>query len=313
MRLSIAFIGALMIGSLPVAGSAQISAVNTLAAQLREQAKTVETDPGKSDGEAWLKLAILRQDVAQYRDAESAYRRAIALLKPRDRATLADALDHMGTMYVECGQFSKAEPLERKALAIREEEQDLLGIGLSHMHLAVLLLGEQQISSAEAEAQTAVGLLVPERRQTAAQVAATPEEKMTALIDLSLAHCARQACATAIPDLRRALGIAHANYAENSIAVGFLDFLLGYAFWKSGDNDSADGLMRKGTQELETQLGWGHPTYVQVLRQYSVFLDQTGHSTEAKEVTARVAKLERSRGFAQMASNHLSIGLDRLH
>ena len=261
MRLSIAFIGALMIGFLPVAGSAQISGVNTLAAQLHEQEKTVETNPGKSDGEAWLKLAILRQDVAQYRDAERAYKRAIALLKPGDRATLADALDHMGTMYVECGQFSKGEPLERKALAVREAEKDLLGIGLSHMHLAVLLLGERQTSSAEAEAQTAVGLLVPERQQAAAQVAATPEEKMTALIDLSLAHCARQACATAIPDLRRALGIAHANYAENSIPVGFVDFLLGYALWKSGDNDSADGLMRNGIQELETQLGWGHPTY----------------------------------------------------
>jgi len=313
MRRSIAFIGSLMIGFLPVAGSAQISGVNTLAAQIHEQEKTVETNPGKSDGVAWLKLAILRQDVAQYRDAERAYKRAIALLKPGDRATLADALDHMGTMYVECGQFSKGEPLEQKALAIREAEKDVLGIGLSHMHLAVLLLGEQQISSAEAEAETAVGLLVPERQQAAAQVAATPEEKMTALIDLSLAHCARQAYATAIPDLRRALGIAHANYAENSIPVGFLDFLLGYALWKSGDNDSADGLMRKGTQELETQLGWGHPTYVQVLRQYSVFLDQTGHSTEAKDIAARVAKLKRSPGFAQMASNHLSIGLDRLH
>jgi hypothetical protein len=72
-------------------------------------------------------------------------------------------------------------------------------------------------------------------------------------------------------------------------------------------------LMRRGTQELETQLGWGHPTYVQVLRQYSVFLDQTGHSTEAKDIAARVATLKRSPGFAQMASNHPSIGLDRLH
>ena len=105
MRLSIAFVGALLIGFLPVAGSAQISGVNTLVTQLREQEKTVETYPGKSDGKAWLKLAILRQDAAQYRDAERAYKRAIGLLKPEDPATLADALDHMGTMYVECGQF----------------------------------------------------------------------------------------------------------------------------------------------------------------------------------------------------------------
>ena len=136
---------------------------------------------------------------------------------------------------------------------------------------------------------------------------------MTALIDLSLARCARQNCIVAIPDLKRALAIAHANYAENSIPVGFIEFLLGYALWKSGDNSSADKLMRKGTQELETQLGWGHPTYIQVLRQYRIFLDQTGHTADAKDIAARIAKLERSPGFAQMASNHLSIGLDRLH
>jgi tetratricopeptide (TPR) repeat protein len=312
MRLSIALIVALLIGYLPVAGSAQISSVATLATQIREQEKTVENDPGKGDGEAWLKLAILHQDAAQYRDAEHAYKRAIALLKLANRAMLADALDQMGTMYGECGQFSKAEPLERKALEIREDIKDQLGIGLSHMHLAMLLLGEHQLSSAETEAKFAVTILVPEREEAGAQVAATPEEKMTALIDLSLARCAENGCATAIPDLRRALGIAHANYADNSIPVGFLDFLLGYALWKSDDNDSAEGLMSKGTQELETQLGWGHPTYIQVLRQYRLFLDRTGHTAEAKDIAVRIAKLERSPGFAQIASNHMSIGLDQL-
>lgn len=299
MRHSIAFLSALLIGLVPVAGSAQINSTNTLATKISEQEKTVERDPGKSDGEAWLKLAILRQDAAQYRDSEHAYKRAIALLKPTDRATLADALDRMGTMYAECGQFSKAEPLERKALVIREDTKDVLGIGLSHTHLSVLLLGERLLSSAETEAEIAVSLLAPEQQQTAA---ATPEEQMTALIDLSLARCARQACATAVPDLRRALGIAHANYVDNSIPVGFLDFLLGNALWKNGDNGSAEEMMRKGTQELETQLGWGHPTYIQVLRQYGVFLDRTGHAAEAKDIAARIAKLERSPGFAQLAS-----------
>jgi len=313
MRLSIAFIGALFIWLFPVAGSAQIRDTNTLRAQIREKEKMVETDPGKSNGEAWLELAILRQDAAQYRDSARAYDTAIALLKSGDRATLADALDSMGTMYAECGQFSKAEPLERKALAIRSDRKDLVGIGVSHMHLAVLLLGEHQVDSAEAEAEMAVSLLVPEQNDAAAQTAPTPEEKMTALIDLSLARCARQGCATAIPDLRRALGIAHANYPANSIPVGFLEFLLGYALWKSGDNSSADGLMRKGTEELETQVGWGHPTYVQVLKQYSMFLNQTGQATEAKNIAAKIAKLERSPGFAQEASNHLSMGLDQLH
>jgi tetratricopeptide (TPR) repeat protein len=313
MRHTITFLGALLIGLLPFAGSAQINSTNTLAAKINEQEKTVDRDPGKGDAEAWLKLAILRQDAAQYRESEHAYKKAIALLKAGDRATLADALDQMGTMYVECGQFSKAEPLERKALGIREDTRDMLGMGLSHMHLSVLLLGEHLLSSAETEAKTAVSILAPEEEQTSARIASTPEEKMTALIDLSLARCARQACAMAIPDLRRALDIALANYAEHSIPVGFLDFLLGNALWKSGDNASAEGMMRKGTQELETQLGWGHPTYIQVLKQYSLFLSQIGHTAEAQDIAARIARLEGSPGFTQMASNNLAIGLEQLH
>jgi tetratricopeptide (TPR) repeat protein len=313
MRPSIAFAGALLIGLLSAAGSAQISGVNTLAVQLREQEKTLETDPGKSNGEAWLELAILRQDAAQYSDAERAYDKAIALLNSGDRATLADALDSKGTMYVECGQFSKAEPLERRALQIREDRKDVRGIGLSHMHLAVLLLGEHQRASAEEDAQIAVNILVPEREETAVKVVATPEEKMTALIDLSLARCAREGCATAIPDLTGALGLAHANYPENSIPVGFLNFLLGFALWRSGDSNAAEGMMRKGIQELDTQLGWGHPTYIQVLREYRIFLDRTGHTAEAKDIAARIGKIERSPGFRETAANHLSIELDQLH
>lgn len=312
MHPSIALITALLIGLLPVASSGQTSDTNSLATQIHEQEKAVEADPGKRDGEAWLELAILRQDAAQYRDSERAYRKSIALLTSGDRDTLADALDHMGTMYVECGHFSKAESLERQALAIREERKDSIGIGVSHTHLSMLLLGRHETAAAQAEAQMAVSLLVPDQDSHAVRPA-TPEEKMTALIDLSLARCAGQDCAASIPDLRRALGIALANYAENSIPVGFLDFLLGFALWKSGDSNSAEGLMRQGTHELSTQLGWGHPTYVQALKQYRTFLTGTGHTSEAEDIAAQIAKLERSSTLAPATSDTVPIGLDQLH
>jgi len=312
MHLSIRSIIGGLIALLPVAGSGQITDTNSLATQIREQEKTVEVSPGKSDGEAWLKLAILRQDAAQYRDSERAYRKSIALLTSGNRDVLADALDQMGTMYVECGQLSKAEPLERQALAIREERKDPVGMGVSHTHLAMLLLGRHENAAAEVEGKIAVSLLVPEQQGHSSRLA-TPEEQMTALIDLSLARCAGQDCAAAIPDLRHALGIAHANYEENSIPVGFLDFLLGYAYWKSGDDESAEGLMRKGTQELSTQLGWGHPTYVKALKQYRNFLRETGHPGEADEIGAKIDKLERSPGMLQANSNDPSTGLDQLH
>lgn len=245
---------------------AQDSEMNSLAGQIREQERVVETASRQNDGAAWFKLAVLCQDAARYRDSERAYRRAIQLLKPGAQAAFADALDHMGTMYLETNRVGKAESLERRALAIRESRNDLLGISISHMHLAGVMLGKHEYGSAESEADMAVALLAPEQAHPAVQTAATPEEQMTALIDLSLARCARQACASAVPVLRRALGIAHANYIANSVPVGMLDFLLGYALWKSGETASAGDQMHNGTQELASQFGWGHPTYVRVLR-----------------------------------------------
>ena len=59
--------------------SAQHGGINRLRGQILEQEMAVERAPGKNDGKAWLKLAVLRQNAAQYRDSERAYRRAASV------------------------------------------------------------------------------------------------------------------------------------------------------------------------------------------------------------------------------------------
>ena len=98
-------------------------------AKIREAEVAVGSAAGRGDGVAWLRLAIDYQDAARYEDAERAYRRAIKLLKTKDHMMYATALDRMGVMYVECSKFAKAEPLERKALTIRPDENNMVGIG----------------------------------------------------------------------------------------------------------------------------------------------------------------------------------------
>jgi tetratricopeptide (TPR) repeat protein len=247
---------------------------------------------GNGDGKAWLTLAILCQDAARYDESEGAYRKAIALLKNGDREMLAEALDHMGTMYVETGRFTKAEPLEQRALSIREELGVKGAIGTSYTHLAALEFGKKDLGLAETDAEMAVSLLAPAHADEAHSSSATPEQQMSALIDLSLVRCARGECTKATPELERALAIAHAHYGANSVPVGFLDFLVGYSHWKSGDSAPAAEAMKRGTEELGTQLGWGHPTYIAALRQYEVFLTQANRSGEAAGVAARIEQIE---------------------
>ena len=282
------------IGLLCTGASAQPSSASPFAEEIRAEESAVDQWPGQSDGVTWLKLAILYQDAARYSNAEHAYRKAIGLLKSKDHATLATALDHMGTMYVECGKAAKAEPLERKSLALRQDAHDTEGIGTSYAHLATLYYGRHDLRSAEADAEMAVSLLAPEHPDPAQRSFATPEEQMSALIDLSLVRCALGECVGTTHDLNRALQLAHANYPASSVPVGFIDFLLGYADWKSGDDKAAAKLMKSGTSEMETQLGWGHPTYIAALKQYRTFLSQRGAMAEAEELTARISALEKS-------------------
>ncbi len=296
MRAEIEIVAAVWMGIAVASagGMAQRNEVNPFASQIREQEIAVATATHAEDGGTWLKLAVLYQDAARYDDAERAFERAIRLLKKTDSALYADALDHIGTMYVEEGKFGKAEPLERRALAIREDTKDTAAVGTSYMHLALLAYGRHDLTGADTDAEMAVGLLVSEHGGHREGTEATPEEKMSALIDLSLIKCARSDCAGAIPELNRALLLAHANYEANSVPVGFLDFLLGYAYWKTGDPKQAQVLMKSGIDEMQQQLGWGHPTYIAALKQYQSLLSEIGNNVEAEEVDRRIALLKPS-------------------
>jgi hypothetical protein len=95
---------------------------------------------------------------------------------------------------------------------------------------------------------------------------------MTAVIDLSLVRCAQGRCGEALPDLQWALNLAGSSYSEKAMPVGFLSFLVGYASWKSGDSAGAGDRMKAGLSGMETELGWGHPTYVAAKAQYETFL-----------------------------------------
>lgn len=297
MRSSMRLIVALLILAASSRSFAQYTDVDprTLPAQVTAQEAIVQTEPGSKDWQARLKLAVLLQDGGSYRQSEDAYRQTISLLRAPDPLIVADVFDHMGTMYIESGQLSKAEPVERHALAIREHQHDKLGAGVSHMHLAMLLLGQNELSEAGEEARSAVSLLVPEYSHLAAVSSATPEEKMMALIGLSLVQCASGPRQNAIPGLQWALQIAHDNYPENSVPVGYIDFLLGYVHWKSGYSKDAGELMSEGVDKLAGDLGWGHPKYVRILRQYRAFLVETKKRDKAQQISAEIERLDHSK------------------
>lgn len=253
-----------------------------LPAAIHQQEIVLEQPSAQADASAWWKLARLDQDAARYADAEHAYTRALSLVRDDDRATRANILDGLGTVYVETGDFTRAEPLENEALAIRTSLHDSTGEGRSWMHLAMLALGRHDVATASHNAQLATDRLLNSS-------AATPEEQMTALINLSFVRCAQNLCSAAIPLLKKAHHIALASSQAESFPAAFTDFLLGYANWRVGDLHAAARLMKSGSAGMRAQLGPSHPTYLASMTQYAAFLDQTHHNTEAAAIRAQLA------------------------
>jgi tetratricopeptide (TPR) repeat protein len=281
----VGFAGAVLFAA---ASQAQSSLPGPLAQQMQEAEARLTQPAAQNDGLAWWQLGRLEQDAARYADAERCYRRAIALLEGGDKAALADALDSAGTLYVETGDTTQAEPLERRALALREAANDSSGEGRSWMHLAMLSLGRHDAAAAVHYAELAKQRLVDAKPGAGA----SPEEKMTALVDLALALCADERCSRAAGPLESAHRIAVADAGTaGEFPGGYIDFLLGYVRWQSGDAAHAAGEMKSGLAAMETQLGFGHPTFVAALTAYRDFLEQTGDLGGAAAVRARLERM----------------------
>ena len=122
---------------------------------------------------------------------------------------------------------------------------------------------------------------------------------MTALTYLALARCAADTCRDALPPLKRAMSVAEASYPENSFPAAYIRFLEGYVDSRRGASHAAAKLMKSGTENMEAQLGWTHPTFVSAMQQYESFLTATRRSEEAMEVREKLARFAGTQTVAQ--------------
>ncbi len=74
------------------------------------------------------------------------------------------------------------------------------------------------------------------------------------------------------------------------VGLGF--FQLGVAYWRTGDKDDAAIWMRQGAERMKKDLGWGHPLYIDALRQYSKFLREQGRVEVATELEREIHKAD---------------------
>jgi tetratricopeptide (TPR) repeat protein len=230
---------------------------------------------------AYERLGMLYQDGAQWERAEAALGQAIILLRSTSVRSemLAAAISQLGAAHLLMGKLRESEKENQETLKIREALGNRLQIARTWNDLAALFLAQNKFQKVRSYAQKALD-------EFTSDSLATPFDKISARFAIARALCSTDQCTTAIPLLKTALEDAKNAPQVSNLPVGLGYFLLGYAYWRSGEMSLAGEDLERGTTMMNARLGWGHPVYVNALRLYVQFLHEN-HNVEAANVVER--------------------------
>lgn len=231
----------------------------------------------------YCNLGALYADAALYLKSEDAMIHAVALLHDGPGDRLADATSSLAMLHNLMGDSGRAEKEELQAIHIRETLGEPVGLALARSDLAGVYLKQGKFKKAVGPAQQAVDTL-------AASSAKGPVQLISAQQRLALALCGIHQCDQAVNVFRNAADLSTASYGPDSLMAGITTYFLGYFYWKDGNLDAAAEAMRRGTNRMRLDMGWGHSIYVDAMAHYAQFLRERGMTDAASAAEREVRK-----------------------
>lgn len=268
-----------------------------------EQAHT----PDLGMARAYWHLGVAYEDAGEIGRSEAALTHSVALFRRSDTrgGELAEALDSLAVIHTWMQKMQEGVREEQEALELREKLGDRLEMARSWSSMAAIKIQQKKFGEARDFAQKAVDEFASDRNATLA-------DGLAARYALGMALCREKNYAAAVPVLRNAVGDAKAALSAQDMPVGIGEFLLGYAYWRSGDMTDAGPEMKTGVTSLETQLGWGAPSYVTVLKLYAKYLHEMRDAEEASNVERRIQQAESVVSVGALQSSAGVFGFDGL-
>jgi tetratricopeptide (TPR) repeat protein len=253
---------------------------------LREDALRRAKDAHASDselGRIYLEIGIFSEEAQLWERAETnlEHARALFVLTDESSRDVAMTLSELGNLHVVMRRLRQSEKEEEEALRLRENLRDPLLIARSWNDLAILYVTEHKYAKAKGFAQQAMA-------EFAVNTNTTVYDRVSVRYALGLALCMSKDCASALVPLVDAVRDTKANLPQ----AGLGDFLLGYAFWKSGNLTEGGRHMEGGIAIMNEQLGVGAPSSLAVSRQYAKFLRESRRIDEAEVVERRIRQAE---------------------
>lgn len=238
-------------------------------------------------GKDYEQLGLFYQSAVAWERAEAALKHAVSLLGPPSASSedLAGALSYLGNLHIMMGKLRESEKEELEALKLRQDLGDPLPVARSWYDLAVLNLKKQKFEKTIDFGQRAEAEFVKNRK-------ADPLDRISVRLALAQAFCSLKECASTIPMLKATLQEATATLPPDELPVGFSNFLLGYAYWKSGEMSLASQYLERGTKLMSIRFGWGYPAYLNALKHYANFLRQNQRTEAANVVERQIRQAE---------------------
>jgi tetratricopeptide (TPR) repeat protein len=256
----------------------------------------------------YARLGVSYGNLAEWARSEAAVEHAVSLVRhaPEQSEELAGLLTQLGSLHLAMGKLRDSEKEELEGLKLREKLGDRLQIARTYNDLAELLLAQKKFDKARDIAQKAVAEFVENKQ-------ASVFDRIVARSVLSMAMCYLKDCPSAIPLLKGVIDEAKTKLRPDDFPIGLSDFLLGYAYWKSGNMSEAGPHMQDGTAAMSRQLGWGHPAYLSALKHYEQFLRENRQVEAADVIQRRIRQAEAVVDVHSIQSAQGMIGIDGLH
>ena len=223
-------------------------------------------------------LGSVYNDWGLYEEARVLKEEALKLRRasdPGDRPKLATDLNNLAVFHYDLGDYARAKPLFREALAIFARLGERAPVATIQVNLASILTHQGRRDEALA--------LHHEALETRRDLYGDDDPRVaSSLHSLGILHYTSSRFEVAEPLLREALRIYRDHYGDEHTRVASAWANLGSVLFEQGKVDEAEALYEQALELRLTLLGADHPLVANVRKSWALLLLSTADPTRAE-------------------------------
>jgi serine/threonine protein kinase/tetratricopeptide (TPR) repeat protein len=244
-------------------------------------------------------IAGVNDQLNDFAKAEAMSRKAISLWQAsggKEDATVADWLDHLGSVQMQRGDFPGAEATIRQALDMEKKV-----LGENHPQVSGTLVNLAIVRREQGDLPGADTVLHQVLERIKKQPAPEQAAEDSVLNTLCLIHWAEGDLAGAETSIRRALTLHRKEFGEENIEVATALGHLGLILWERGDFTEAEAAQRQALVIEKKMYGTQNNIQVaQTLHNLASVLEDNGDLSEAESDARQSLAIETN----LVAANH---------